>query len=87
MSAEPEALAVQEMPTPALALPLLISADELARLLDCSATHIWRMHSGGKLPKPVKIGRLTRWREAEVSAWVETGAPSRNAWHWTGGRL
>lgn len=61
---------------------LLISADELAGLLGCSLCHVWRMHSGGKVPKPVKIGRLTRWRNAEVRAWIEAGAPPRTTWYW-----
>ena len=72
-------------PTVQAPVALLMSADELARLLGCSATHIWQMHSGGKLPKPVKIGRLTRCREAGVGAWIEAEAPSRDAWRWTGG--
>ena len=64
---------------------LLISADELARLLGRSPTHVRRFHSGGKLPKPVMFGRLTRWRDAEVRSWIEAGAPSGYAWHWTRG--
>lgn len=68
--------------TAPISAALLISADELAGMLGCSPTHVWRMHSGGKLPKPMKLGRLTRWRDAEVRAWIEAGAPPRASWYW-----
>lgn len=57
--------------------PQLITAEELAKLMQVSERTLWRLLSGGKLPKPVRIGRSTRWRLAEVNDWIERGCPHR----------
>jgi excisionase family DNA binding protein len=56
-------------------VPVLINAEELARIMDVSERTLWRLLSGGKLPRPVRIGRNTRWRLAEVMEWIERGCP------------
>lgn len=33
----------------------------------------------GRFPRPVKVGRLSAWSEAEVCAWVEARKAERNA--------
>ena len=60
--------------------PVLISAKELAAMLGCSEAHVWRLHSCAGLPMPLKMGRLSRWRVAEVREWLEAGAPPRERW-------
>lgn len=55
--------------------PILISADELAKLMQVSERTLWRLLSAGKVPQPVRIGRNTRWRYAEVREWIEKGCP------------
>jgi excisionase family DNA binding protein len=55
--------------------PILISAEELARLMHVSERTLWRLLSAGKVPQPVRIGRNTRWRYAEVREWIEKGCP------------
>lgn len=55
--------------------PVLIDAEELARMMGVSERTLWRLLSGHKLPQPVRIGRNTRWRLAEVIAWIERGCP------------
>jgi predicted DNA-binding transcriptional regulator AlpA len=57
------------------ASPKLINAEELARMIDVSERTLWRLLSGRKLPQPVRIGRNTRWRLAEVTEWIERGCP------------
>jgi excisionase family DNA binding protein len=57
--------------------PLLISADELARLLGVSARTIWRRLSSGDLLEPVHFGGVTRWRREEVKNWVAEGCPRK----------
>ncbi|GIW86426.1 MAG: hypothetical protein KatS3mg108_0750 [Isosphaeraceae bacterium] len=54
---------------------VLISADEVATMLGVSERTLWRLLSAGKLPEPVRIGRNTRWRAAEVRDWIERGCP------------
>ena len=46
--------------------PALISAAELADLLQVSTRTLWRLRSAGKLIKPIKLGGSTRWRLDEV---------------------
>ena len=58
------------------AAPLLISAEELAKLMHVSERTLWRLLSAGKVPKPVRIGRNTRWKLAEVTDWIERGCPA-----------
>ena len=55
--------------------PILLTADEVAAMLGVSERTLWRLLSAGKVPKPVRFGRNTRWREAEVKEWIENGCP------------
>jgi excisionase family DNA binding protein len=55
--------------------PMLIAADEMANLLGVSERTLWRLLSAGKVPRPVRIGRSTRWRAAEVKQWIENDCP------------
>jgi excisionase family DNA binding protein len=43
--------------------------------LNVSERTLWRLLSAGKLPKPVRFGRNTRWKAAEVTEWIERGCP------------
>lgn len=58
------------------AVPKLINAEEMARLMQISERTLWRLLSGGKLPQPVRIGRNTRWRLEEVAEWIQKGCPT-----------
>ena len=59
---------------------LLVTSDKLARLLNISKRTLMRLRSVGKLPRPVQLGRLVRWRAAEVHEWVEAGCPVLAIW-------
>jgi excisionase family DNA binding protein len=59
---------------------LLVTCDGLARLLKVSKRTLMRLRSTGKLPRPVQLGRLVRWRTAEVREWVEAGCPALSIW-------
>ena len=61
--------------------PLLLKADDVARLLGCSSRFVWTMHAGGTLPTPVRLSnRFVRWRRAELEQWIEAGTPPREKW-------
>jgi excisionase family DNA binding protein len=60
--------------------PLLMSAAQLASRLNMSIRTIWRFHSAGKLPDPIRLGRLVRWRRAEIERWVAAGCPQKSVW-------
>jgi len=53
--------------------PQLIRAEDVARMMGVSERTLWRLLSAGKVPQPVRIGRSTRWRLAEVRQWIEGG--------------
>ena len=55
--------------------PLLIPAEELARLLQVSTRTLWRLRSAGELPQPVRFGGTVRWRLDEVRKWIAEGCP------------
>ena len=50
----------------------LISQKSVASLLGVRRESIWKWTRDGRFPKPVRIGRLTRFRQAEVIAWIES---------------
>jgi prophage regulatory protein len=56
--------------------PVLLTADEVAAMLGVSERTLWRLLSAGKVPQPVRFGRSTRWRAAEVADWIDRGCPT-----------
>ena len=54
----------------------VISARTGAALLDVSERQWHRLVQRGLLPRPIKLGRNTRWRMAEVEAALESIPPS-----------
>jgi predicted DNA-binding transcriptional regulator AlpA len=59
---------------------LLIDIKDLARRLGRSERALWRDLSAGRLPRPVALGGMTKWRVAEIREWVEEGCPDRATW-------
>ena len=55
---------------------VLSSVGEVAEMLCCSERHVYRMSDSGQMPRPVKVGRLVRWRRDEVLEWVADGCPT-----------
>jgi predicted DNA-binding transcriptional regulator AlpA len=50
--------------------PLLLRADEVARLVAVSTRTLWRLVNTEQFPAPVRVGGCTRWRLADVENWV-----------------
>ncbi len=44
----------------------LLTREDIAKRFQCSKRAVYRL----SLPAPVMIGRLTRWREEDIDAWV-----------------
>ena len=57
---------------------ILVSDVEAAAILGCSRTTVWRRVADGTLPKPVKLGGLSRFVLAEINATVESAMAARN---------
>jgi len=51
-------------------LPQLLTAEQLAQLLQMSLRSIRRKASDGELPPPIRLGRLTRWRRDVIESWL-----------------
>ena len=54
----------------------LLSVDQLAVMLSCSTRHVYRLADAGKLPRPVKLGALVRWRADQIAEWLAEGCPA-----------
>ena len=48
----------------------LLDYREVGRRLGVCRTQIWRMIHDGQLPEPLRMGRLRRWRESDIDAWI-----------------
>lgn len=55
----------------------LLSAREGAAVLQISIPTFWRRVADGTVPKPVKIGALSRWPRSEVLAVIEQAKARR----------
>ena len=53
----------------------LLDVNAVAALLSCSVRHVYRLSDAGKMPRPVKVGALVRWRRAEIMQWISEGCP------------
>ena len=59
----------------ASAPPSLLNVLDVAHLLSCSARHVRRLSDAGRMPRPVKLGTLARWKRAEIEQWLAAGCP------------
>ena len=62
---------------------LLIDVKTAASLLNVSPRTLYRLHSVGATPDPVRIGRLVRFRLAELLAWIEADCPPKKHWSYS----
>ncbi len=57
-------------------LPELLNVKAVATVLGgCSTRHVYRLSDAGRMPRPIKLGSLIRWRRAELLQWLEDGCP------------
>ena len=64
----------QAMQTPTL----LCGVSEVARLLAVSKREVTVLVAEGRMPRPTKLGRLSRWTRASLEAWAAAGCPWQN---------
>lgn len=57
----------------------LLTAREAAPLLGVSIPTFWRRVADGTIPKPVKLGALSRWPQSEILQVIETAKAARAA--------
>jgi excisionase family DNA binding protein len=44
----------------------LLDVEDVAALVNASARTVYRMVKSGQMPRPIKIGKLNRWRRQDV---------------------
>jgi excisionase family DNA binding protein len=54
----------------------LLDVKSVASLLNCSERHVYRLCDAGRLPAPVRLGALVRWRRSELLDWLAAGCPT-----------
>lgn len=54
----------------------LLDLEALAALLNCSRQHARRLANEGRVPPPVRLGRLLRWDAIAIQRWIDDGCPS-----------
>jgi excisionase family DNA binding protein len=59
----------------AASAPLLLDVGDVARLLSCSERHVYRLSRSMRMPEPVRLGALIRWRRADLEKWLAAGCP------------
>ena len=52
--------------------PELLTVEQVAQLTTLGVRTVWSLVSEGSFPRPVKIGRATRWRRSQIMAWVDS---------------
>ena len=51
----------------------LLTVMDVASLLKCSKRQVCRLADSGRMPAPVRVGRLVRWRSDELAGWIRDG--------------
>jgi excisionase family DNA binding protein len=49
----------------------LIDVQAVAAQLGCSPRHVIRLADSGRMPPPIKLGALCRWKRSSISEWLE----------------
>ena len=58
----------------------LMSAVEVAKLLNIGLRTVWRLSSNGVLPPPaVRQGRIVRWLRGDIIRWINAQAERNGA--------
>lgn len=55
----------------------LIRDGDAALMLGCSKATFWRRVADGTIPKPVKIGGMSRWPQSEIVRVIESAKARR----------
>jgi predicted DNA-binding transcriptional regulator AlpA len=55
----------------------LLRVGEVAEIIGCAKSTVWRRSAAGTLPAPIKIGHSARWSELEILAAIEEAKAQR----------
>ncbi len=54
---------------------VLLELSVVAHLLTCSRRHVRRLWESGRMPGPIRLGRMLRWDRRTIAEWVAAGCP------------
>lgn len=54
----------------------LLDVRAVAALLDCAPRTVYRLADAGRMPTPVRVGSLVRWRRTDLDNWLADGCPA-----------
>ena len=57
--------------------PAMLDVRAVALLLACSPRHVYRLADAGRMPRPIRLGALVRWRRCDLDEWIRLGCPSK----------
>ncbi len=57
----------------------LLRDTDAAALLACSRSTFWRRVADGTLPRPIRLGGISRWRAADIALAVSQAEEKRGA--------
>ncbi|MDB2178877.1 MULTISPECIES: helix-turn-helix transcriptional regulator [Citrobacter] len=57
--------------SPALLNDQLVDMTFITEFTGCSDKWFYKLISEGQFPKPIKLGRSSRWLKSEVEAWMK----------------
>ncbi len=53
----------------------LLDVRRVAAMLDCSPRSVYRLSDAGRMPQPVKLSAMVRWRRIDLDTWIGDGCP------------
>lgn len=59
---------------------VLLDVQQVAALSGLHRATVFKLVSCGKFPKPMKLGRATRWLKDELIAWIAAKCPPLAKW-------
>jgi predicted DNA-binding transcriptional regulator AlpA len=59
-------------------IPALLTVKGVAQTVQQGRSFIYQEVQAGRFPKPVKLGRSSRWIAAEIHAWIAAKAQARD---------
>ena len=66
---------LQSTPDAKPALAALLDVHGVAGMCTCSPMHIRRLADAAKMPPPVRLGSLVRWRRTDIEKWLADRCP------------
>jgi excisionase family DNA binding protein len=58
-----------------LTILITLTVADVATVLGCSRKHVYTMTDAGRMPAPIRIGRLVRWDREVIQRWIQDGCP------------